>query len=173
MSSANGSWRTLNYVTIVNFLNVIIMNLKTILLLTYLVMFGLVNAWGCHKGGPMGFATNDPGAFSLDITISPTYTGASTSGTAGCKDWDYSQHQRNHYLRSQWSFMNEDAARGKGDHLTAFAQIMGCSKERESQFAALVRENYSIFFGRTVTPTDLLTQFETLILENPDLSCSG
>ena len=73
--------------------------------------------------------------------------------------------QTPHYLRSQWSFMNEDAARGKGDHLTAFAQIMGCSKERESLFADLVRKNYSILFGRTETRSDLLTQFETLILE--------
>jgi hypothetical protein len=72
------------------------MNWKTIILLTTAVIFVGGNAWACHKGGPMGFATNNPGAFSLDITISPTYTGASTSGTAGCKDWDYSQHQRNH-----------------------------------------------------------------------------
>ncbi len=42
--------------------------------------------WACHKGGPMGFATNDQGGFSLDITLSPTFTGASTQGTSGCKD---------------------------------------------------------------------------------------
>ncbi|MBT3215355.1 MAG: hypothetical protein HN351_11970, partial [Deltaproteobacteria bacterium] len=56
------------------------MNWKTFLLLTTAVIFGGGNAWACHQGGPMGFANGDPGAFSLDITISPTYTGASTSG---------------------------------------------------------------------------------------------
>ncbi|HBR59913.1 MAG: hypothetical protein CL909_09500 [Deltaproteobacteria bacterium] len=149
------------------------MSWKTILLLTTAVIFGGGNAWACHKGGPMGFANSDPGAFSLDITLSPTYTGASTYGTAGCKDWDYSQHQRNHFLETQWVFLNEDAARGKGKHLTAFAQIMGCSKEQETQFAVLVRNNYSSLFRKTEARSDLLTQFEILISANPELSCSG
>ncbi len=121
----------------------------------------------------MGFATNDPGAFSIDITMSPTYSGASTFGTAGCKDWDYSQHQRNHFLETQWAFLNEDAARGNGEHLTAFTQIMGCAEGQETQFAALVRNNYYSLFGKTEARSDLLTQFEILISENPELSCSG
>ncbi len=121
----------------------------------------------------MGFATNNPGAFSLDITMSPTYSGASTFGTAGCKDWDYSQHQRNHFLETEWAFLNEDAARGKGEHLTAFTQLMGCSKEQETQFAALVRNNYYSLFGKIEARSDLLTQFEMLISENPELSCSA
>ena len=121
----------------------------------------------------MGFATNDPGAFSIDITLSPTYSGASTFGAAGCKDWDYSQHQLNHFLETQWAFLNEDAARGKGEYLTVFTQIMGCAKEQETQFAALVRNNYYSLFGKIEARSDLLTQFEMLISENPELSCSA
>ena len=149
------------------------MSWKNFLLVTTAVIFGGGGLWACHKGGPMGFAANDPGAFSLDITISPTYTGASTFGTAGCKDLDYYQHQRNHFLETQWAFLNEDAARGKGENLTAFTQIMGCSKEQETQFAALVRNNYYSLFVTTVERSDLLTQFEILISENPELYCSG
>jgi hypothetical protein len=149
------------------------MSWKNFLLLTTAVIFGGGSAWACHKGGPMGFATNNPGAFSIDITMSPTYSGASTFGTAGCKDWDYSQHQRNHFLETEWAFLNEDAARGKGEHLTAFTQLMGCSKEQETQFAALVRNNYYSLFGKIEARSDLLTQFEMLISENPELSCSA
>ena len=149
------------------------MRWKNLILLMNVVIIGGGSSWACHKGGPMGFATNDPGAFSLDITISPTYTGASTFGTAGCKDWDYSQHQRNHFLETQWAFLNEDAARGKGENLIAFTQIMGCSKEQETQFAALVRNNYYSLFVTTEAHSDLLTQFEILISENPELACSG
>ena len=138
-----------------------------------MVIFARGTTWACHKGGPMGFATNNPGAFSLDITISPTYTSASTNGTAGCKDWDYSQHQRNHFLETQWAFLNEDTARGKGENMTAFTQIMGCTKEEETPFAALVRNNYYSLFVTTEAGSDLLTQFEILISENPELSCSG
>ena len=146
---------------------------KNFLLLTTVVIFGGGSAWACHKGGPMGFATNDPGAFSLDITMSPTYSGASSLGTAGCKDWDYSQHQRNHFLETQWTFLSEDAARGKGEHLTAFYRIMGCSKGRETHFTAYIRNNYYSLFGKNETRSDLLTQFEVLISENSELSCSG
>ena len=53
----------------------------------------------CHRGGPMGFADNDPGAFSLDVSSSPTYIAASTVGTAGCKNWDYARQQQLHYIQ--------------------------------------------------------------------------
>ena len=149
------------------------MSWKNFLLLTTAVIFGGGSALACHKGGPMGFATNDPGAFSIDITMSPTHSCASTLGTAGCKDWDYSQHQRNQFLETQWAFLNEDAARGKGENLTAFTQIMGCAKDKETQFAALVRNNYYFLFGKTEDRSDLLTQFEMLISKNPELSCSA
>ena len=149
------------------------MSWKSFLLLTTAVIFGGASAWACHKGGPMGLASNDPGAFSIDITMSPTYSGASTFGTAGCKDWDYSQHQRNHFLETQWTFLNEDAARGKGEHLIAFIEIIGCAKGQETQVAALFRNNYYSLFGKTETRSDLLTQFEILISEKSDLSCSG
>ena len=149
------------------------MSWSNYLLVTIVVIFGGSSTWACHKGGPMGFATKDPGAFSLDITISPTYTSASTFGTAGCKDWDYAQHQRNHFLENQWVFLNEDVARGKGQNLSAFNQIMGCSKERETQFVTLVRNNYYTLFVTPRAPSDLLTLFETLISENAELSCSG
>ena len=77
----------------------------------------------CHRGGPMGFADNDPGAFSLDVSSSPTYIAASTVGTAGCKNWDYARQQQLHYIQNQWFVIGEEASRGKGGHLTALAQI--------------------------------------------------
>ena len=149
------------------------MSWKIILLLTTIIL-GKEELVACHKGGPMGFATNDPGAFSLDITISPTYTGASTSGTAGCKDWDYSHQQRKIFLETQWSYLSEDVARGKGDHLTAFTKIMGCENERSIQFTSLVRENFSNLFKKNLGESDnFLIRFEIFLSENLNLSCSG
>jgi hypothetical protein len=149
------------------------MRLNIFLLLTMTAFFWSNVLWACHKGGPMGFASNDPGAFSLDITISPTYTGASTSGTAGCKDWDYSMHQRNHYLETQWTFLSEEAAQGKGEHLTALAQIMGCGEERQSQFRVFLRYHYAVLFGKTKPHSNFLRQFEILLSQNTAFSCSG
>ena len=108
---------------------------KIVLLLAIGISLCSETLWGCHKGGPMGFATNDPGGFSLDITLSPTFTGASTQGTSGCKDWDYAKHQRIKYLETQWIFLSEEASQGKGENLIALAQMMGCAKERKAQFS--------------------------------------
>ena len=121
----------------------------------------------------MGFASNDPGAFSLDVTLSPFYTGASLSGTAGCKEWDYGRHQRIQYLETQWTFIREEASKGKGERLIALAQIMGCSADRHAQFAFLVRKNYSSLFNYTEDRSIFLLKFETLLSQNPSLSCSS
>ena len=80
----------------------------------------------CHRGGRMGFADNEPGAFSIDVSSSPTFIAASTVGAAGCKNWDYARQQQLHYIQDQWSVISEDASRGSGENLIALAQIMGC-----------------------------------------------
>ena len=46
------------------------MRWKIVLLLAIGISLCSGTLWACHKGGPMGFATNDPGGFSLDITLS-------------------------------------------------------------------------------------------------------
>ena len=89
------------------------------------ILFWSKTLMACHKGGPMGFADNDPGAFSLDVSSSPTYIAASTVGTAGCKNWDYARQQQLRYIQNQWYVISEDASRGNGENLTALAQIIG------------------------------------------------
>ncbi len=144
-----------------------------ILLLTIGLFFYNEDLWACHKGGPMGFANNDPGEFSLDITLSPTFTGASTKGTSGCKNWEYSRHQRIQYLETQWAFLSEEASQGQGNNLIALAQMMGCNKERQGQFASFLRQNYFSLFNNTETTSNFLLELETLLTNNPSLSCSG
>ena len=149
------------------------MRYKMILLLATVAILRSEAALACHKGGPMGFATNDTGAFSLDITLSPTYTGASSSGTAGCKNWDYAQSQRIQYLETQWTFIREEASQGKGERLIALAQIMGCTLERHAQFTFLVRKNFSSLFNNSENRGIFLLRLENLLLQNPLLSCSA
>ena len=149
------------------------MRFNTILLLAIVTILWSEAALACHKGGPMGFASNDPGAFSLDVTLSPFYTGASLSGTAGCKKWDYGRHQRIQYLETQWTFIREEASQGEGERLIALAQIMGCTAERQAQFAVLVRNNYSSLFNEKQDRSIFLLKLETLLSQNPSLSCSA
>ena len=149
------------------------MRFNTILLLATATILWSETALACHKGGPMGFASNDPGAFSLDVTLSPFYIGASLSGTAGCKKWDYGQHQRIQYLETQCTFISEEDSKGKGERLMALAQIMGCTAERQSQFTVLVRNNYSSLFNEKEDRSIFLLKLETLLSQNPSLSCSA
>jgi len=132
--------------------------------------------WGdlllaCHRGGPMGFADNDPGAFSLDVSSSPTYIAASTLGTAGCKNWDYARQQKIHYIQAQWYVISEDASRGSGENLTALAQIMGCNKTNQVNFGIMLHHHYSSLFHKTNPGIDFLLKLEDLLSHNQSLSC--
>ena len=125
----------------------------------------------CHRGGPMGFADNDPGAFSLDVSSSPTYIAASTVGTAGCKNWDYARQQQLHYIQDQWSVIGEDASRGSGENLTALAQIMGCNKNDQVDFGIMLHHNYSFLFHYTDPDINFLLRLENLLSQNQSISC--
>ena len=43
----------------------------------------------CRGEGFMGISSRDPIMSWVDLTYSPIYSSASTSGTLGCKNWDF------------------------------------------------------------------------------------
>ena len=149
------------------------MYLKIILLTIIFFIFFKLNIFGCHKGGPMGFATNDPGGFSLDITLSPTYTGASTLGTLNCKNWDYAQHQKNQFLKSQWDYLNEEASRGTGKNLLALSRLIGCAEKKHSAFSSLLHENFNLLFAHSMPTPDFFEKLNIIISKNPSHFCQG
>ena len=119
----------------------------------------------------MGFADNDPGAFSIDVSSSPTFIAASTVGAAGCKNWDYARQQQLHYIQDQWSVISEDASRGSGENLTALAQIMGCNKNDQYEFGIMVHLHYSFLFYKTDSNINFLLKLEGLLSQNQSISC--
>ena len=135
------------------------------------ILFWSETLMACHRGGPMGFADNDPGAFSLDVSSSPTYIAASTVGTAGCKNWDYARQQQLHYIQNQWFVISEEASRGKGGHLTALAQIMGCNHNDKGDFGIMVHKHYSVLFKKTDPDINFLIKLEDLLSQNQSMSC--
>ena len=74
----------------------------------------------------MGLASKDPGMLSVNVTFSPTFAGASTSGTSGCKKWKFSAQVRQEFVESQWAQLREASAQGRGAHLAVFSNVMGC-----------------------------------------------
>ncbi len=134
--------------------------------------------WACHTGGPMGFASGDAGMLSIDITYSPTLTFASTSGTSGCKNWDFAQHRKasqQKYVLVKWEQLSEEAARGEGPHLEAFLQIMGCDSQYYPTFADVLSQHYSSLFfmsseqSSTQRSQQFLSHVERLIADQETL----
>ena len=70
------------------------------------IFFGLIlvfsfqasTVFACHEGGPMGFASEDPLASTIDYSSGSTFIFASTFGTLGCKNWDFVKNNRVQYL---------------------------------------------------------------------------
>jgi hypothetical protein len=50
--------------------------------------------------------------------------------------------------------LREDMARGGGEHLTAFAHLLGVRENHQAEFFALTKQNYPILFGSEPTTSD-------------------
>ncbi|MEC8394849.1 MAG: DUF3015 family protein [SAR324 cluster bacterium] len=96
------------------------------ILVSLALLFWAFPSQACNRGGPMGLASKDPGMLSVNVTFSPTFAGASTSGTSGCKKWKFSAQVRQEFVESQWAQLREASAQGRGAHLAVFSVVMGC-----------------------------------------------
>ena len=85
------------------------------------IFFGLLlvfsfqasTVFACHKGGSMGFASEDPLASTTDYSSGSTFIFASTFGTLGCKNWDFVKNNRVQYLDIAWNKLSEEVAQGE------------------------------------------------------------
>lgn len=129
----------------------------------------------CHKGGSMGLAKGRPGALSADFTYSFTFTSASTSGTSGCKNWDFvkfRQEAQKQYIAQKWEYLSEEAARGSGAHLQALAQLIGCAPQSSSQFNQFLQKHHASLFASSVSqkkPQAFLKNLKKLLAKQQTL----
>ena len=135
----------------------------------------------------MGLASKDPGMLTVNVTFSPTFAGASTSGTSGCKKWKFSAQVRQEFVESQWAQLREASAKGRGAHLAVFSNVMGCETARLHVFSQMMKSNYKRLYSdqknlfsepmekrRNGIRVDLfLREVETLMRENQQLQCTG
>ena len=114
--------------------------------LLFVFSFQAFTAMACHKGGAMGFASENPIHMTLDYTSMPTMVSASTSGSLGCKNWDVVKNNRVQYLDIAWNKLSEEVAQGKGEHIVALSQMYGCHEEYKQTFESLLYGNYPRLF---------------------------
>ena len=122
--------------------------------LKLIIFFGLLpvitfqasTVFACHKGGALGFASEDPLASTIDYSSGSTFVFASTSGSLGCENWDFVKNNRVEYLDRVWNTLSEEVAQGKGEHIVALSQMYGCQGEYKQTFESLLYGNYPRLF---------------------------
>ena len=135
----------------------------------------------------MGLASKEPGMLSVNITFSPTFAGASTSGTSGCKKWNFTAQVRKEFVEKNWTQLREESSRGRGEYLAVFSDVMGCGIEGRIPFSQMLKEHYpqlylektdenSEFEGLEVLKINadmFLEEVRMLIRENQQINCTG
>ena len=114
--------------------------------LLFVFSFQSFTAQACHKGGPMGFASENPLHMTLDYISVPTMVSASTSGSLGCENWDIIKNNRVQYLDLAWNKLSEEVAQGKGEHISALSDMYGCNGEYQQTFESILYGNYPHLF---------------------------
>jgi hypothetical protein len=112
------------------------------LLLTLLWISSAPAAFAGCDGTMFGVTSEDPLLSSVDITFTPVYSSATTSGTSNCPDWDlasYEQQARFRFLVANREQLQEQIATGHGEHVNALATLFACSPTGQAQFASFLR----------------------------------
>ena len=98
----------------------------------------------CRGEGFMGVSSKDPIMSWVDLTYSPVYSSASTSGTLGCKNWDFTQYlerEQRKFIKNSHQQLLVETVRGQGPHLVALARLMECPQSFSKVFAGMLWEH--------------------------------
>ena len=98
-----------------------------------------------------------------------------TSGTSNCSANGivFSDKEATVYAEANLQNLKIDMARGSGESLTAFAQILGCQAEATSAFGAMTQKHYEhIFPTAKVLPSQVLESIKSEIRNDKILSSS-
>ena len=129
----------------------------------------------CRGEGYIGISTKDAIMSWVDLTSSPVYSSASTSGTSGCKNWDFSQYierARIQFISKSHRQILVETVQGRGPHLDALSKLMACPQTASSVFSGMLWEHRQqtvrIFASAKQTP-EFIAELRKWIKANPDL----
>ena len=100
---------------------------------------------GCRGEGFMGISSRDPIMSWVDLTYSPIYSSASTSGTLGCKNWDfgyerYTAYVLRQFLKKSHEQLLSETVQGQGPHIEALSRLMECPHSSKDAFSDMLKE---------------------------------
>jgi hypothetical protein len=111
------------------------------------------------------------GAAFLNATGYQTF--AISTGTSNCKlsKNDLALREQSVFMEVNLASLSKDAAQGQGEHLSAFAEILGCSQGESSTFSDVTRSNYSEIF-KSSDANEVLSNYRSVIKSNEVLAKS-
>jgi len=131
----------------------------------------------CRGEGFMGISSRDPIMSWVDLTYSPIYSSASTSGTSGCKNWDfgyerYTEYVLRQFLKNSHEQLLSEAVQGQGPHIEALSRLMSCphsSKDAFSDMLKVYRHQTVKIFSSSGESKLFLTELKLWMQKNPKL----
>jgi hypothetical protein len=130
---------------------------------------------GCGLGWQF-FKKNSLVSSSLRSTtnVIALNTIAMTSGTSGCAKHDIVMKEKAalYYAEANYQKLQSEMAEGQGEHLKAFAMLLGCQGANAVQAERLLQGNYgNVFTSDQVVPSEMLNNTARTIYSS-DLNCS-
>ena len=128
----------------------------------------------CRGEGFMGISSRDPIMSWVDLTYSPIYSSASTSGTLGCKNWDfgyerYTEYVLRQFLKKSHEQLLFETVQGQGPHLEALSRLMACPYSSKDAFSDMLKENRQLtveIFSTSRQSTEFLTELRLWMQKN-------
>ena len=125
----------------------------------------------------MGISSRDPIMSWVDLTYSPIYSSASTSGTSGCKNWDFGYERYTEFAliqflkKSHEQFLSE-TVKGQGPHMDALSRLMSCPYSSKEVFSDMLKEHRQQtveIFSTSKQSANFIVELRLWMQKNPKL----
>ena len=131
----------------------------------------------CRGEGYMGISSRDPIMSWVDLTYSPIYSSASTSGTSGCKNWDfgyerYTEFALIQFLKKSHEQLLSETVQGQGPHIEALSRLMACPHSSKNAFSDMLKEHRQQtveIFATSRQSNEFLTELRLWMQKNLEL----
>ena len=131
----------------------------------------------CRGEGFMGISSRDPIMSWVDLTYSPVYSSASTSGTSGCKNWDfgyerYAENVLRQFLKKTHEQLLFETVQGQGPHIDALSRLKSCPHSSKDSFSDMLkkyRQQTVEIFATSSQSNEFLNVLKLWIQNNSEL----
>ena len=101
-----------------------------------------------------------------------------TSGTSNCNPSGFAlvEKEQIFYAEANYQHLIVEMAKGEGENLMAFAQVLGCSDKVAPDFARMTKLKYEVIYpSQKTTPVEMLESVKKQMQGNPVLAkeCSS